>query len=142
MPIVLKSESLDLLEPSGPVKACNGIALPLPLPLPYFILSSLVSTYLLPSYNYVTLQRTFRSASQTTSHILQRSVVNLWTLKTASCAVCSFTPYNLLFIQYHNLINKPVFPPDTNFARRLRKFVVLILTKFFPIFQKFLYTSW
>jgi hypothetical protein len=27
----LKSGSLNLLEPSGPVKACNGIALPLPL---------------------------------------------------------------------------------------------------------------
>jgi hypothetical protein len=32
--IVLKSGSLNLLEPSGPVKVCNGIALPLPLPLP------------------------------------------------------------------------------------------------------------
>ena len=30
MSTVLKSESLDLLEPSGPVQACNGIALPLP----------------------------------------------------------------------------------------------------------------
>jgi hypothetical protein len=30
VPIVLKSGSLRLLEPSGPVKACNGIALPLP----------------------------------------------------------------------------------------------------------------
>ena len=29
MPIVLKSGSLNLLEPSGPVQACNGIALPL-----------------------------------------------------------------------------------------------------------------
>jgi hypothetical protein len=28
VPIVLKSESLDFLELSGPVKACNGIALP------------------------------------------------------------------------------------------------------------------
>ena len=28
MPIVLKSGSLNLLEPSGPLKACNGIALP------------------------------------------------------------------------------------------------------------------
>jgi hypothetical protein len=27
----MKSESLNLLEPSGPVQACNGIALPLPL---------------------------------------------------------------------------------------------------------------
>ena len=31
MPIVLKSGSLHLLEPSGPVQACNGIVLPLPL---------------------------------------------------------------------------------------------------------------
>jgi len=31
MPIVLISGSLKLLEPSGPVQACNGIALPLPL---------------------------------------------------------------------------------------------------------------
>jgi len=35
VPIVLKSGSLNLLEPSGPVQACNGIALPLPLPLEY-----------------------------------------------------------------------------------------------------------
>jgi hypothetical protein len=32
VPIVLKSGGLNLLEPSGPVQACNGIALPLPLP--------------------------------------------------------------------------------------------------------------
>jgi hypothetical protein len=31
VPTVLKSWSLSLLEPSGPVQACNGIALPLPL---------------------------------------------------------------------------------------------------------------
>ena len=29
VPIVLKSGSLNLLESSGPVQACNGIALPL-----------------------------------------------------------------------------------------------------------------
>jgi hypothetical protein len=29
VPIVLKSGSLNLLEPSGQVKGCNGIALPL-----------------------------------------------------------------------------------------------------------------
>jgi hypothetical protein len=29
VPIVLKSGSLNLLEPSGPVQACGGIALPL-----------------------------------------------------------------------------------------------------------------
>ena len=31
MPNVLKSWRLSLLEPSGPVQVCNGIALPLPL---------------------------------------------------------------------------------------------------------------
>ena len=31
MPIVFKSGSLSLLELSGPVQACMGIALPLPL---------------------------------------------------------------------------------------------------------------
>ena len=31
MPIVLKSRAFDLLETSGPVQACNGIALPLPI---------------------------------------------------------------------------------------------------------------
>ena len=30
VPIVLKSGSLNLLEPSGPVQVCNGITLPLP----------------------------------------------------------------------------------------------------------------
>jgi len=30
VPIVLKSGSLSLLEPSGPVQACNGFALRLP----------------------------------------------------------------------------------------------------------------
>jgi len=29
--IVMKSGNLNLLEPSGPVQACNGIALPLPV---------------------------------------------------------------------------------------------------------------
>jgi len=32
----LKSGSLNLLEPSGPVQACNGIALSLPLPILLF----------------------------------------------------------------------------------------------------------
>jgi len=32
MPIVLKSGSLNFLEPSGPVQACHGSALPLPCP--------------------------------------------------------------------------------------------------------------
>jgi len=31
VPTVMKSGSLNLLQPSGPVKACSGIALPMPL---------------------------------------------------------------------------------------------------------------
>ena len=43
VPIVLKSGSLNLLEPSGPVQACNGIALPLPfICVWYFRLSQTV----------------------------------------------------------------------------------------------------
>jgi len=38
--IALKSGSLNLQEPSGPVQACNGIALPLPWPLSHTSLSS------------------------------------------------------------------------------------------------------
>jgi hypothetical protein len=36
MLIDLKSGSLKLLEPSGPVQTCTGITLPLPLPFPYY----------------------------------------------------------------------------------------------------------
>jgi hypothetical protein len=43
-PIVLKSGSLNLLEPSGPVKACNGIVLP--FTLCYAVLGSLVFLHL------------------------------------------------------------------------------------------------
>ena len=36
MPIVLKSGSLNLLEPSGPAQACNGIVIPSPFTTPLF----------------------------------------------------------------------------------------------------------
>jgi len=44
---VLKSGSLSLLEPSGPVQACNGIALLLllSLPLPYYFKNRLINNY-------------------------------------------------------------------------------------------------
>ena len=48
VPIVLKSGSLDILEPSGPVQACNGIALPLRLNvLLQYTISELFVTYCL-----------------------------------------------------------------------------------------------
>jgi len=37
VPTVLKSGSLNLLEPSRPVQACYGIALPSPLPIIIFL---------------------------------------------------------------------------------------------------------
>jgi hypothetical protein len=39
MPIVLKFGSLNLLEPSGPVQACNGIG------LPYFTMMNLITVF-------------------------------------------------------------------------------------------------
>ena len=45
MPTVLKSGSLSLLEPSWPVQACNGLALPLPL----FLIMPPPSLYILPT---------------------------------------------------------------------------------------------
>jgi len=42
VPIVLKFGSLNFLELSGPVQACNGIALLLPLPLLTFIRFKLI----------------------------------------------------------------------------------------------------
>jgi len=37
MPIVLKSGSLKLQEPSGPVQACTGLALPFTSPLVTYV---------------------------------------------------------------------------------------------------------
>ena len=47
VPIVLKSGNLNLLEPSGPVQACNGIALPF-----FFNLQTPHFKYLLNKYTY------------------------------------------------------------------------------------------
>jgi len=46
----LKSGSLNLLEPSGPVQACNGIVLPLPLPL---VKTQLLKCFLLIRCSYI-----------------------------------------------------------------------------------------
>ena len=52
MPTVLKSGNLNLLEPSGPLQACNGIALPLPLPLPYPVSITVISLILFLSIEF------------------------------------------------------------------------------------------
>jgi hypothetical protein len=62
MRAVLKSGSLNLLEPSGPVKACNGIALHL---LCWFCISSnttymsLTTVYFAPSYMFRPIHMAF-----------------------------------------------------------------------------------
>jgi len=56
VPIVLKSGSLNLLEPSGPVQAYNGTALPLPTkPYLYFQFSSPLFPATLP-FNLILLK--------------------------------------------------------------------------------------
>jgi len=47
VPNVLKSGSLNLLEPSGPVQACNGIALPLTLPFSFLLVIETRKCYIL-----------------------------------------------------------------------------------------------
>jgi len=58
VPIVLKSGSLNLLEPSGPVQACNGIALPFTFTFIYLSVSYdfLYSKRLIATYTTVTAQ--------------------------------------------------------------------------------------
>jgi hypothetical protein len=52
VPTVLKSGSLKFLEPSGPVKACNGIA----LPLPYIVMTPTVFGSLMESLSSAELK--------------------------------------------------------------------------------------
>jgi len=71
VPIVLKSGSLNLLEHSGPVQACHGIALPLTLPLP--------SLKLLPKLytNICIASKVGKSCSYKFTSVLFKSV-NSW----------------------------------------------------------------
>ena len=57
MPIVLKSGSLNLLEPSGPVQACNGVAL-LGKLCGNLILHSVVVTLVSINSGFITCQLT------------------------------------------------------------------------------------
>jgi len=50
VPKVLKSGGLNLLEPSGPVQACNGIALPVYIILYYIILYYIILYYIILYY--------------------------------------------------------------------------------------------
>ena len=52
VPIVLKSGSLNLLEPSGPVQACNGIALPFPFTYIFLVYLQFL-LFLLKSIHYM-----------------------------------------------------------------------------------------
>jgi hypothetical protein len=54
VPIVLKSGNLNLLEPSGPVQACKGIALSLPY---YFLLVPVIAVEVVSLGVISTVQR-------------------------------------------------------------------------------------
>jgi hypothetical protein len=51
VPIVLKSVSVNLLEPSGPVKVFNGIALPLPFTLSLQVLVNMSESMLMENWS-------------------------------------------------------------------------------------------
>ena len=51
--VVIKSGNLNFLEPSGPVQACNGTALPLPLPVPFTVVALVFSLGLLGFVSYI-----------------------------------------------------------------------------------------
>ena len=53
MPIVLKYGSLNLLEPSGPVQASNGIALPLPLLCTHYMEYNFFFDYSLSKFGHI-----------------------------------------------------------------------------------------
>ena len=57
----MKSGNLNFLEPSGPLQACNGTALPLPLPLQHTITITTESTLILLNYSamYYTVKMTY-----------------------------------------------------------------------------------
>jgi len=50
--VVTKSGNLNFLEPSGPVQACNGTALPLPLPIVNINLYAPCILYIGQTYHY------------------------------------------------------------------------------------------
>jgi len=68
--IVLKSESLNLLEPSGPVQACNGIALSL-------LNSTAVDISDCSILLHVPLKAPCELSGQFPSHVVARLVVTL-----------------------------------------------------------------
>jgi hypothetical protein len=48
----MKSRSLNLLEPSGPVQVCTGVALPLPFTEGYLELLASQFSYLVDKHEY------------------------------------------------------------------------------------------
>jgi hypothetical protein len=73
VPIVLKSRSLNLPEPSRPVQACNGIALPLLL-----YVDQLCAPPILFSVSWIMFPQEKGSSSvKLTSHVLQQTT-SIW----------------------------------------------------------------
>ena len=79
MPIFLKSGSLKLLESSGPVQACNGIALTLPLIYNFTRSSKLC----LPSGPILHLYKILRTVN--TQHTSRQDAVITIRLYLATC---------------------------------------------------------
>jgi len=84
VPIVLKSGSLNLLEPSGLVQACNGIVLPLPLFYMVTVSRAELHSVLRPSY------QTLRSVG-----LLQ---VLIWVAKLLSQEMCLVSVEDVLTV--------------------------------------------
>jgi hypothetical protein len=97
MPIVLKSVSLNLLEPSGPAQACTGIALPLP-----FTYQLLSSTFSLTCFSSLII---FKGCKHTLLAIetLHRDHIAGYNFYTQYCVQCtetwSFSPAKSLSLK-------------------------------------------
>jgi hypothetical protein len=105
VPIVLKSGSLNLLEPSGPVKACHGIALPLPLPLYLQEEQSLgaFSKLRKATISYVTSVCVSVRPHETTRLPLDGRCIYIDVLVHAHTYINIFIPTNVILIFIYNL---------------------------------------
>ena len=108
MPTVLKSGRLNLLEPSGPVQACNGIALPLPVLNHGSSIVSSLSLVPIPT----ALSRVLHA--KTTLHSVILSTVKRWQyIKIYTREVClssNKAVYFILEIWANDKIKKAINP--------------------------------
>jgi len=83
----MKSRSLNLLKPSGPVEACNGIALALPF-----------TVYILPKVQYTYYQKYSINITKNTVYILPK--VQYTYYQKYSIHITKSTVYILPKVQY------------------------------------------